>query len=220
MRARALGRERRDRGNVARGDRLQPPTTVRIGLVQSACTPDREANIAQAITGIAAAAKQGAHVVCLQELFAGEYPCQAEDHGKFAEAETVLAGLDRAVADPGNIDFSNYVRLNGKFHELLAEMPGSAVIRREIERVNRLPLASPTAFLREQDLVPDFMRSLIRAQGQHRAMLEAIANREGARAEGIAREHARLARNNFAFLTNSKPHLATRIPGLALVKAN
>ena len=64
-------------------------TTVRIGLVQSACTADREANIARAIAGIAEAAKQGAQVVCLQELFAGEYPCQAEDHGKFAEAEVV-----------------------------------------------------------------------------------------------------------------------------------
>ena len=47
-------------------------TNVRIGLVQSACTPDREANISQAVAGIAAAAMQGAQVVCLQELFAGE----------------------------------------------------------------------------------------------------------------------------------------------------
>jgi len=74
-------------------------TTVRIGLVQSACTADREANIVQAIAGIAAAAKQGAQVVCLQELFAGEYPCQAEDHGKFAEAEAVPGPLtDRLAA--------------------------------------------------------------------------------------------------------------------------
>ena len=30
-------------------------------------------------------ARRGADVVCLQELFAGEYPCQAEEHAKFAE---------------------------------------------------------------------------------------------------------------------------------------
>ena len=42
-------------------------TIVRLGLVQSACTADREANIGQAIAGIAAAAKRGARVVCLQE---------------------------------------------------------------------------------------------------------------------------------------------------------
>ena len=73
--------------------------TIRLGLVQSACTADREANIAQAIDGIAAAKGQGADVVCLQELFAGEYPCQAEEHERFAEAEQVPGPLtDRLAA--------------------------------------------------------------------------------------------------------------------------
>lgn len=71
---------------------------VRIGLVQSACTPSREHNIAQAVAGIAEAAAGGAEVVCLQELFAGEYPCQAEEHGKFAEAEAVPGPLTERLA--------------------------------------------------------------------------------------------------------------------------
>ena len=71
---------------------------VRIGLVQSACTPSREGNIARALAGIAAAARAGAEVVCLQELFAGEYPCQSEDHGKFAEAEVVPGPLTERLA--------------------------------------------------------------------------------------------------------------------------
>ena len=73
--------------------------TVRIGLVQSVCTADREANIAQAIAGLAKAKADGADVVCLQELFAGEYPCQAEEHDRFAEAEAVPGRLtDRLAA--------------------------------------------------------------------------------------------------------------------------
>ena len=73
--------------------------TVKIGLVQSACTAAREANITQALAGIAAAANQGAEVVCLQEVFAGEYPCQAEDHQRFVEAEPVPGPLtDRLSA--------------------------------------------------------------------------------------------------------------------------
>ncbi|MBU6276624.1 MAG: carbon-nitrogen hydrolase [Planctomycetes bacterium] len=72
--------------------------TVRIGLVQSACTPDREANVTQALDGVAAAAAQGAEVVCLQELFAGHYPCQDEDHGRFAEAEGVPGPLTQRLA--------------------------------------------------------------------------------------------------------------------------
>ena len=72
---------------------------VRVGLVQSACTSDREANIAQALAGVAVAKAQGAEVVCLQELFAGEYPCQSEDHDTFAEAEAVPGPLtDRLAA--------------------------------------------------------------------------------------------------------------------------
>ncbi len=66
---------------------------VRVGLVQSACGSSREQNILQAVGGIAEAARGGAQVVCLQELFAGEYPCQSEDHAKFAEAETLPGPL-------------------------------------------------------------------------------------------------------------------------------
>ncbi|MBM3955845.1 MAG: carbon-nitrogen hydrolase [Planctomycetes bacterium] len=72
--------------------------TVRIGLVQAACSPDREANVTQALDGIAAAASQGAEVVCLQELFAGHYPCQDEDHDRFAEAEGVPGPLTQRLA--------------------------------------------------------------------------------------------------------------------------
>ena len=71
---------------------------VRIGLVQSACTPSREHNVAQALAGIAEAAAGGAEVVCLQELFAGEYPCQAEDHDRFQEAEAVPGPLTELLA--------------------------------------------------------------------------------------------------------------------------
>jgi len=44
-------------------------------------------------------------------------------------------------------------------------------------------------------------------------------NREGTRAESLAREHARLARVNLEYITNENPKLAERIPGLALVDA-
>ena len=134
-----------------------------------------------------------------------------------AEAERVLDGIDRAFFTPLGIDFEAYVRLNAEFHDLLARLSGSAVVQREVERVNRLPLASPSAFLQEQELIPDFRASLIRAQWQHRAMLEAIRAREGARAEALGREHARLARQNLEHLAKAGPGVATRVPGLSLV---
>lgn len=72
---------------------------VRVGLVQSACSADREDNTRQALAGIAEAAAAGSEVVCLQELFAGEYPCQAEEHAKFEEAEGVPGPLTDRLAE-------------------------------------------------------------------------------------------------------------------------
>lgn len=141
------------------------------------------------------------------------------DPAHLREAAQVLDGIDTALARPGGIDFDAYVRLNARFHDLLSRMPGSALIRRETERVGRMPLASPSAFLHGQELVPDFRASLALAQGQHRAILEAIGAREGSRAEALAREHARLARRNLDYVTRDRPNLAARIPGLSLVSA-
>lgn len=135
-------------------------------------------------------------------------------------ADSVLEGIDIAQANPESVEFDIYVRLNGEFHDLLAQMSGSEVIRREVDRICRLPLASPSAFLQEQELVPDFIASLLRAQNQHHAILEAIVARQGTRAEALAREHAQLARRNLDHLRKADPMVANRVPGLSLVAAN
>ena len=94
-------------------------------------------------------------------------------------------------------DFDEYIQANAWFHDLLARFADSPILRREIERMSLLPLASPSAFLSEQSAIPDFQDSLTYAQRQHRAILDAITNREGARAEALTREHARLALSKF-----------------------
>lgn len=142
------------------------------------------------------------------------------DSATLSETAAILDGIDAALANgPDEMDFDAYVRLNAAFHAALARMPGSPVIAREVERICRLPLSSPSSFLSGQEVVPDFRASLTRAQGQHRAILDAIAQREGARAEALVREHARLARENLAYVIEAEPSLATRVPGLALVSA-
>ncbi|PRX35204.1 GntR family transcriptional regulator, vanillate catabolism transcriptional regulator [Meinhardsimonia xiamenensis] len=133
------------------------------------------------------------------------------------EGQEILASLDRAVSAPGGLDFETYVRLNARFHRLIAEMPGSAIIAREVERATRLPLASPSAFLQGQETVPDFAASLRHAQTQHRAIFEAITGREGTRAEALMREHARLARQNLRHVLKAGPSVAGKVPGLALI---
>lgn len=63
------------------------------------CGEDRSANVAKALERIEAAARQGAQIVCLQELFAGQYPCQSEDYARFAEAEPIPGPTSDALAE-------------------------------------------------------------------------------------------------------------------------
>ena len=62
---------------------------VTIALVQMSCAESKRANVEKAVARIADAAGQGAQIVCLQELFAGRYPCQSEDHTHFDQAEPI-----------------------------------------------------------------------------------------------------------------------------------
>jgi N-carbamoylputrescine amidase len=63
--------------------------TIRVGLVQQACTDSRETNVERAVSGLRAAKEQGAELVCLPELFAGPYFCQVEDPAEFDRAESL-----------------------------------------------------------------------------------------------------------------------------------
>jgi GntR family transcriptional regulator of vanillate catabolism len=129
----------------------------------------------------------------------------------------LLNELDLALrGSEAQMQFDRYVELNAAFHEMLWGL-ASTTIRREIERVTSLPFASPSAFLDKQADVPAFRRSLYGAQAQHRAIVDAIAGREGARAEALAREHARLARLNLEHVLDEDRSLIRRVPALALV---
>ncbi len=124
-----------------------------------------------------------------------------------------------AVLDggPAALDIGRYESLNGRFHALLSELAGSEVMRRELERITSLPFASPNAFVNTDVDVPAFYRSLVVAQAQHRAIVTAIELREGARAEALAREHARIARQNLDFVLEESPDLRRKVLALALM---
>lgn len=130
----------------------------------------------------------------------------------------VVGQLDEVLGGgPEALDIGRYEALNGRFHALLSELAGSEVMRRELERITSLPFASPNAFVNTDVDVPAFYRSLVVAQAQHRAIVAAIELREGARAEALAREHARIARQNLDFVLEEKPDLRRKVLALALM---
>ena len=62
---------------------------VTLGLIQTAVGADPNANLENAIAKTIGAAKAGAQIICLQELFRSQYFCQVEDHKYFALAEEI-----------------------------------------------------------------------------------------------------------------------------------
>jgi len=62
---------------------------VKVGLVQMSCTAVPSENLEKAIGKIRVAAKQGAQIICLQELFTSLYFCDVEDYNNFKLAEPI-----------------------------------------------------------------------------------------------------------------------------------
>jgi len=68
---------------------MESPHTTNVGLVQMRCSADPSANLAQAVSRVEEAARRGAQIVCLQELFRSPYFCQREDPAVFDLAEPI-----------------------------------------------------------------------------------------------------------------------------------
>jgi len=62
---------------------------VKVGLVQMACGADKHENLEKTISKVREAAKKGAQIVCLQELFTSLYFCDEENYDNFKLAEAI-----------------------------------------------------------------------------------------------------------------------------------
>jgi len=69
---------------------------VTIGLIQTACSSDPSANLKKTLAAAQRAAKQGAQIICTQELFRSQYFCQTEDHDNFKLAESIPGPTTKA----------------------------------------------------------------------------------------------------------------------------
>jgi N-carbamoylputrescine amidase len=70
----------------------------KVGLIQMAMTDRPAENLRKALAMVQAAAKRGAQVICLPELFASTYFCQREDAALFDLAEPIPGPTTQAVA--------------------------------------------------------------------------------------------------------------------------
>jgi GntR family transcriptional regulator of vanillate catabolism len=118
---------------------------------------------------------------------------------------------------PSMTAFEQYLDANDRFHRRLVTLAGNSFLGGLMAQVTALPFASPSAFVQAQATSPEAVRVFTIAQEHHRGIVEAILLREGARAESLAREHARLALRFLDRVIQDRDRFV-RLPGAALVR--
>jgi GntR family transcriptional regulator of vanillate catabolism len=113
--------------------------------------------------------------------------------------------------------FVRYIEINEAFHAGVWRLAKSSMLRAAIERIVVLPFAAPGALVFSWPASEEGNTEALIAIEHHRAIVEAIEQREGARAEALAREHSRLAQRA---LKRALEHAESfnRMPGATLIR--
>jgi GntR family transcriptional regulator, vanillate catabolism transcriptional regulator len=193
------------RGELPPGERLgEEALAERLGVSR---TPIRQALPALAREGLLAAAGRRGYVV---RSFSPQDVLDA------IETRGLLEGLAaRRIAEKGatpelirslkeclsqgdailakrrfeSADEQRYSEMNGRFHALIVEGAGSRILADALARNDHVPFASATAVAFSRDTA-QLLPVLSYAHRQHHAIVQALENRESARAEALMREHA------------------------------
>jgi GntR family transcriptional regulator of vanillate catabolism len=113
--------------------------------------------------------------------------------------------------------FERYVEYNERFHARLLKIARSPMLDRALAGIVSLPFAGPSAaFVITEAELPESREILVIAHRHHQGLIESIEQRQGARAESLAREHARLAFTNLELALRHREMLG-RLPGAALI---
>ena len=98
----------------------------------------------------------------------------------------------------------------------MLKMARSPLLVRSLEGIVSLPFAGPSALVFAQAELPASRDILVIAYRHHTGLIDAIERRQGARAESLAREHARLALANLEIVVEHRDVL-DRVPGANLI---
>ncbi len=114
--------------------------------------------------------------------------------------------------------FVQFLEVNQAFHGELWRLARSPILLRNLEFITALPFAAPGSLVFGDAERVATRRVHLIAIEHHRSIIEAIEERDGARAESVAREHSRVARNNLMRARPDQERLS-RVRGGALIRA-
>jgi GntR family transcriptional regulator, vanillate catabolism transcriptional regulator len=120
-------------------------------------------------------------------------------------------------AEPDIDSFARYLDLNEMFHSEIVRLAKSSMLRRTLDQVNSVPFASPSAMLYARTKLPRAPQMFAISHEHHRAIVEAIEHKQGARAEALAREHSGMTRHNVE-IALSDTSILSSVPGASLIR--
>jgi GntR family transcriptional regulator of vanillate catabolism len=120
--------------------------------------------------------------------------------------------LERLTLD----SFAHYMDVNEAFHATIVDLAKSTMITRAFQQAVSLPFASPSAMVFPTSGLAYSDAALAVAKEHHRSLIEAIARRQGTRAENLAREHAFIARRVLVMALSDTDALQ-KVPGASLI---
>ncbi|MGH8221278.1 MAG: GntR family transcriptional regulator [Steroidobacteraceae bacterium] len=93
-------------------------------------------------------------------------------------------------------DEGTYAEMNARFHALILDESGSAILAESLERVGRIPFAGPQALAFDRARLEDMYDMLHYAHRQHHGIVDALERGQSARVEALMREHAGVVKDS------------------------
>jgi GntR family transcriptional regulator of vanillate catabolism len=193
------------RGDLAPGERLgEVALAERLGVSR---TPIRQALPALAREGLLAAAGRRGYLVrsfspqdvldaietrgLLEGLAARRIAERGATPELIRSLKDCLSEGDAILAKRRfeSADEQRYGEMNGRFHALIVDGAASRIVADTLARNDHVPFASARAVAFSRDL-SELVPILNYAHRQHHVIVQALENREAARAEALMREHA------------------------------
>ena len=129
---------------------------------------------------------------------------------------TINAEIEPLLALADYESFEAYMDLNERFHARMLEIARSPLLDRALEGILSLPFGGVNAMVLTEAELPESRQILVIAHRHHQGLIEAIEARQGARAEALAREHARIALTNLEIVLRHREMLEL-VPGSSLI---
>lgn len=144
--------------------------------------------------------------MAVREVLEGMAARLAADVGlsddQLSVCEACILQADGLLLRPsiGDREISIFIEINGRFHDTIVRASGNPALVDALAKLHSVPLVSPwslAATVENQELMPEVMRA---SQEEHRAVFDALCNRDADKAGSLLTRHLEHVRSNLSGL--------------------